>query len=157
MAKYDALSGFFQTQTGNLLRMTFDEVEQEAGFDLPASARKHQAWWANDRDRHVQAKAWLDAGYESEQVDMNGQALVFKRVKSGETYRATGMAEAAEEYTHEGSKKPYRSPLFGALKGTFWIDPDWDLTKPSLSHEEMAAWDASLERKADLIFGKKKA
>lgn len=155
MSKYAALNRFFQTQTGSLLRMTFEEVERETGFSLPASARLHQAWWANDRARHVQAKAWLDAGYESEQVDMKGQTLVFKRVKS-DVARRSGMAEAAEEYQHgEDAKKPYRSPLFGALKAQFWIDPDWDLTKPTLSDEEMAAWDASLDRKADRMFGKK--
>jgi hypothetical protein len=63
------------------------------------------------------------------------------------------MSESATEYKHAddaGEKKSRRSPLFGALKGTFWIDPDWDLTKPTLSEEEMAEWDASLDRKAAL-------
>jgi hypothetical protein len=155
MAKYDALNHFFRRQAGNLLRMTFDEVEQEAGFALPASARLHAAWWANDHDRHVQARAWLDAGYETEQVDMKARTLVFSRARSRTLPRQGGMAEAAPEYTHDGAKMPRRSPLFGALKGTFWVDPEWDLTKSTLSDDELAQWDASLDRKADLMFGKK--
>jgi hypothetical protein len=37
------------------------------------------------------------------------------------------------------------------MKGTFWIDPNWDLTKASLDEDELAEWDKSLDRKADLI------
>jgi hypothetical protein len=28
--------------------------------------------------------------------------------------------------------KPRRHPLFGRLKGTFTVDPEWDLTKPAM-------------------------
>ena len=151
VSKYKTLNCFFRAQTAAFLPMTFDEVQREAGFALPASAHLHQAWWANDYDRHVQAKAWLDAGYETEQVDMDARKLVFKRAEPRGTPR--GLSEPAPQYKQQddvGEKKSRRSPLFGALKGTFWIDPDWDLTKPTLSDEEMAEWDASLDRKAAL-------
>ena len=160
MSKYRTLARFFEAQPSDFLRMTFDEVEREAGFKLPASARLHQAWWANDRARHVQAKAWLDAGFESEQVDMKAGMLVFKRVKAEPAPlkpRHGGMSDPAREYkqaetmTVETEKKPRRSPLFGALKGTFWIDPTWDLTKPSMDADELAEMFANIERTADLI------
>jgi hypothetical protein len=98
-------------------------------------------------------KVWLDAGYETSQVDARGRKLVFKRIASGER----GMSDVASEFkqAENTEKKPRRSPLFGALKGTFWIDPEWDLTKPALSGDELAEWDASLDRKAVLWFGKK--
>jgi hypothetical protein len=41
--------------------------------------------------------------------------------------------------------------MIGALKGTFTIEPGWDLTKPALDEDELAEWEASLDRKADLI------
>jgi hypothetical protein len=150
MSKYQDLNRFFSAQTAKFLPMTFDEVQREAGFALPTSARLHQAWWANDHVGHVQARAWLDAGYETEQVDMSARKLVFKRVEVGS--QPSGMSETAIEFKHEGEteKKSRRSPLFGCMKGTFWIDPEWDLTKPTLSDEEMAEWDASLDRKAAL-------
>ena len=152
MSKYQTLNRFFMAQTTALLPMTFDEVQREAGFTLPASAGLHQAWWANDHTGHVQARAWLDAGYETEQIDMDARKLVFKRVEPA-NMSSPGLSESAPEYKHTGDvseKKSRRSPLFGALKGTFWIDPEWDLTKPTLSDEEMAEWDASLNRKAAL-------
>jgi len=156
MSKYQALNRFFKAQVTDFLRMTFDEVEKEAGFKLPASARLHQAWWANDRARHVQAKAWLDAGYESEQVDMKAARLVFRRVaaeKQSPLGRPGGMSDPAREYkpAEPAEKKPRRHPAFGALKGTFTIDPSWDLTQPSLDLDELAEIEANIQRTADLI------
>jgi hypothetical protein len=156
MSKYRTLARFFEAQATDFLRMTFDEVEKEAGFKLPASARLHQAWWANDRARHVQAKAWLDAGFESEQVDMKAGMLVFKRMKAEPALskpKHGGMSDPAREYRQADAaeKKPRRSPLFGALKGTFWIDPTWDVTKPSMDPDELAEMFANIARTADLI------
>jgi hypothetical protein len=48
-------------------------------------------------------------------------------------------------------KKPFRSPLWGALKGTFTIEPGWDLTKPALDSDEMEEMDTNLDRTADMI------
>lgn len=154
MSKYRTLFQYFQTQATDFLRMTFDEVEREAGFKLPASARAHQAWWANDRMRHVQAKAWLDAGFESEQVDMKAQMLVFRRVKAEPArLKHGGMSDPGRAYKQAEpvQKTPRRSPLFGAMKGTFWIDPTWDLTQPAMSADELAEMFANIERTADLI------
>lgn len=157
MTKYSKLHQFFQTHVSDFVRMTFDEVEQEAGFTLPASARIHQAWWANDRARHVQAKAWLDAGFESEQVDMKSGTLAFRRVVVAKAPpKHGGMSDPGREYKQAeaieaADKKPRRSPLFGALKGTFWVDPTWDLTQPAMSAEELAEMFANIERTADLI------
>jgi hypothetical protein len=154
MSKYQALSRFFQTQTASFFRMTFDDVEREAGFKLPASARLHQAWWANDRARHVQAKAWLDAGYESGQVDMKAGTLVFTRVHI--EYAAPkhgGMSDPAREFipAEMPETRQNRHPLLGSMKGTFWIDPNWDLTQPTMSPEELDEMEANLDRTADLI------
>ncbi len=41
--------------------------------------------------------------------------------------------------------------MLGSMKGTFWIDPAWDLTKPTMDEDELAQMDANLERTADLI------
>ena len=157
MSKYRTLARFFEAQPSDFLRMTFDEVERESGFKLPASARLHQAWWANDRARHVQAKAWLDAGFESEQVDMKAGMLVFKRVKADPAPskpKHGGMSDPTREYRQAddvAEKKQGRHPLLGCMKGTFWIDPAWDLTKPALDADELAELFANIDRTANLI------
>ena len=44
------------------ITLTFAEIEELLGTQLPASARNHVAvWWANGG--HVQASAWIDAGF----------------------------------------------------------------------------------------------
>lgn len=56
----------------------FSEVEDEVGSELPESAWKHRAWWAND-DHHVQAaKGWLAAGYEVAHVDRVAEIVCFQ-------------------------------------------------------------------------------
>jgi hypothetical protein len=56
--------------------MTFPEVEQIVGSNLPASARKHRPWWANDAS-HVQAIAWLSVGWKVDEVKIESESITF--------------------------------------------------------------------------------
>jgi hypothetical protein len=155
MSKYRALSRFFQSQTASFFRMTFDDVEREAGLKLPASARLHQAWWANDRARHVQAKAWLDAGYESGQVDMKVGTLVFTRVHVAYVApKHGGMSDPAREFVTEempDEARQNRHPALGAMKGTFTIEPGYDLTSPVYTDEEWSEIEKEMSEDWDQI------
>jgi hypothetical protein len=149
MSKYAGLGTYLRGQTGFEVAMTFSEIEAVTGTSLPPKAQHSRAWWSNNPSNNVMTKVWRDAGFESAQVDMKGRKLVFRRVRSN------GMADEAREYKHEElgetPKASRRSPLFGCMKGTFWIDPDWDLTKPTMSEEELDEMEANLHRTADLI------
>jgi hypothetical protein len=70
VAKYDPLFEYLCRVGTGPVEMTFAEIERLVG-SLPASAAEHQAWWANESEggRHVQARAWLNAGREVERVD----------------------------------------------------------------------------------------
>ena len=59
-------------------RTTFREIQSIIGFELPASARLHRPWWANQRDGngHSQALAWSVAGWETAEVDMDAETLL---------------------------------------------------------------------------------
>ena len=61
-------------------RTTFREIESIIGFDLPASARIHRPWWANQRgsNGHSQALAWSVAGWETAEVDMDAETLLLR-------------------------------------------------------------------------------
>ena len=62
---------------------SFSKVEAIIGFSLPPSARKHRAWWANERGdtSHTHSLAWSAAGWETVKVDMKAQSLLFRRMR----------------------------------------------------------------------------
>jgi hypothetical protein len=122
MGKYEPLGDFLRKQQTDQVPLTFAQIERIVGFKLPPSANQHRAWWSNNPSNSVMTKAWLDAGFESEQVDMQGRRLVFRRVRRLPSVSAVGLSAAGKAKQH---------PLIGALKGTVWIAPDTDLTQPA--------------------------
>jgi hypothetical protein len=119
MSKYEPLTQFLRQQSDAEILMTFDQIERVVGEKLPKSAHDHRAWWSNNPSNSVMTKAWLAAGFRSEQVDMEGQKLVFRRTPVSPPRRLA-----------EGELPPSRHPLIGWLKGTFAIAPGVDLTQP---------------------------
>jgi|GEM_PF-246645 len=143
--KYGTLRAFLSRQTSARLKMSFDEVTAAAKVKLPASAFRYPQWWENDPAHHVQAKAWLDAGYRTERLDLNARTVEFARLE---------VARGVREMSYTFDQEPKRAavhPAYGALKGTFTIDPDCDLTKPALDEDELAEMDANLDRLADRV------
>ncbi len=118
MSKYEPLGEYLKKQGKGYVQMTFAEIERVTGVKLPPSASKHRPWWSNNPDNSVMTKVWLDAGFESEQVDMAGRKLVFRRV------RASKVAGG------EGEEKPFH-PAWGAMKGLVRIMPGVDITQPA--------------------------
>jgi hypothetical protein len=59
--------------------VTFEQIEGVLGLSLPPTARNNPTWWTNNPNRHSQAKAWLDAGFLTEQVNIADETLVFRR------------------------------------------------------------------------------
>ena len=115
MSKYEPLGDYLKKQGNERVPMTFAEIERVTGVKLPPSASKHRPWWSNNPDNSVMTRVWLDAGYESEQVDMAARKLVFRRVR-GPTGGATD-----DEFVH---------PAYGAMQGLIRVMPGVDLTEP---------------------------
>jgi len=134
--------------------MTFTEIERIVGTKLQKS-QGYPAWCSNSTTNNVMTKVWLDAGYETSQVDVRGRKLVFKRVANGEPEwkKATGMSDVGYEFSAEGGEMNRgHSPLFGSMKGTFTLVPPRDSEPPS---EDPESWEALALAKLDrLLFGK---
>lgn len=67
-AKYEPLRRHLQGLGLASVALTFDEIEKVLGASLPFSARSRVEWWANEiisKSRHVQCRAWQDAGYRA--------------------------------------------------------------------------------------------
>ena len=82
---YAPLGVFLATRAdrgGSTVTLTFAHVEQLLGRALPPSSRQHRQWWENDRG-HVQARAWLAAGWRSGPVDVAAQWVTFTKDATG--------------------------------------------------------------------------
>jgi hypothetical protein len=128
MSKYDPLGHFLTANRFDEIPVTFEEIERILGFPLPEKSKRMRAWWSNNPDNSVLTRVWLDAGFRSEQVDISGQKLVFRRIVP------TGLAEGQGMFSEMPPAEPQKSrrhPAFGALKDVTWIAPGVDLTEPA--------------------------
>jgi hypothetical protein len=76
MGKYYPLERYLSSQKKGTLTLNFSAIEKIIGDKLPPSAFKHRAWWANDK-AHVEALAWLNAGWSVQTVDESRLAVTF--------------------------------------------------------------------------------
>jgi hypothetical protein len=121
MSKYVNLGEYLRSQKNAAVPMTFVEVERVIGHKLPRSAR-YPAWWSNNPSNNVMTRVWLEAGFKTEQVDIEGRKVVFRRVKrEASPHSDNDVAEA----------KTGMPPFYGALKGYVQIAPGVDLTEPA--------------------------
>jgi hypothetical protein len=123
MSKYEPLGDFLRAQATTEVRLSFADIERITGAKLPPSAFRHRPWWSNNANNSVLTKVWLDAGFRSEQVDMEGRTLVFRRAA------APRFDEGPARPLDQGPRK--RHPLLGLLKGLTRVAPGTDLTKPA--------------------------
>lgn len=64
----------------NEVTLQFEGIERMLEAELPPSAYQYQAWWANEADGlHVQAHAWLNAGWIVDHVDQDRRLVRFRR------------------------------------------------------------------------------
>lgn len=79
--KYLGLSNFLKNMKQERLELSFEEIENILKFNLPNSARQHQAWWDNSSS-HSQAHAWINAGYNVESMKdvIKNEKVVFVRI-----------------------------------------------------------------------------
>lgn len=79
MGKYSKLGVFLQNSTIDSVELTFKDVENILGKNLPKSAREYQAWWANNGDSHTHAiDGWLAMGWRTK-VDLDKEIVIFTR------------------------------------------------------------------------------
>lgn len=120
MGKYTPLSEHLGKQAAPIVRMSFEQIERVIGEKLPPSALRYRAWWSNNDTNSVMTKAWLDAGFQSEEVDMKARRLVFRRVRAKPSPGSTPS---------EGNSG--RHPLIGWMRGTLTVADGVDLTQPA--------------------------
>lgn len=124
--KYDPLPAHLKSLGIERTMMTFDKVEQVIESKLPASARKHRAWWSNNPSNGVVAYAWLAAGCKTKGVSIEHEFLAFRRDASVRQLLRSKPEDNVIE-TH---------PVLGCMSGTATVSAGTDLTKPNLPEGE---------------------
>jgi len=115
MSKYEPLPQFLSATPGSARRMSFEQIERVLGFKLPKSAYEHEAWWSNNPTGHSHARAWLSAGWRTQDVDLAARKVTFQRV-------------APSPKPSSSSPKP---DPWGCMADTITIMPGVDLTAPT--------------------------
>lgn len=109
MSKYARLGSVLRAKHQREISCSFRDIERALGFPLPPAARAHRAWWSNNPSNNVMTKAWLDAGFRAEQVDMGGETLVFRRVEEA------GAASKSAPARKAGARKFDDTELIGRI------------------------------------------
>jgi hypothetical protein len=82
--KYNPLYSYLKEIPSNIssLDLTFEKIKNEIGIELPFSASKYRAWWANagNPNQHPYCQSWLQAGWKVDTVDLMNQIVYFKRI-----------------------------------------------------------------------------
>jgi hypothetical protein len=126
MGKYEPLSEFLRSQSGDEVAMSFRQIERIIGDSLPESAKRHRAWWSNNGENSAMTQAWLNSGFRSSDVDMKAGTLVFKRAHPQGQFGNRGQKRAAVSVA---ALKQH--PLVGWMKGSVTVAPGVDLTRPA--------------------------
>ena len=85
MSEYEALKTYlaslpyYQREAA----FSFEQLEKLLGRKLPPSARTHRPWWGNDYSSrtHSHAQAWVEAGWEVDEVSLRKEWVRFVRVE----------------------------------------------------------------------------
>jgi hypothetical protein len=81
VSKYDGLERHlkFRAAFTSSVKLSFARIDGLIGSNLPMSAFRDTAWWSNSSSG-AHAKAWLNAGWEVQEVNLKEGYVVFKKV-----------------------------------------------------------------------------
>jgi hypothetical protein len=99
-SKYGGLANHlkFRGAFTKLVKLSFARIDGLIGSNLPMGAYKDEAWWSNSPST-VHAKAWLDAGWAVQEVNLKEGYVVFKKVRDVPFKRKARKSEIKKPFT----------------------------------------------------------
>ena len=103
VSKYGGLTQHlkFRAAFTGLVKLSFARIDGLIGSNLPMAAYRNEAWWANTTGS-VHAKAWMDAGWDVQEVNLKEGYVVFKKVRqiaSSKKSRRKSSGEIKKPFT----------------------------------------------------------
>jgi hypothetical protein len=99
-SKYESLGSHlkFRGAFVGVVKLSFARIDGLIGSNLPMSAYRDEEWW-NNSPSNAHAKAWLDAGWEVQQVNLKEGYVVFKKVRNVPLKRRSSRSEITKPFT----------------------------------------------------------
>ena len=116
--RYAALADWLQSQPGRVeqIPLTFNQIEEIIGSNLPDSARVFRAWWANDSVGHSHSQLWLAAGWRTTYINLSESRVTFSRIREREKAYIDFFSKLLDELRKAGFSVREVSP-----DGASWI------------------------------------
>lgn len=108
--KYEALTRYlrFRAAFTNTVRLSFAQIDGIIGDNLPLEAYHSEDWWKNTPST-AHAKAWLDAGWETAEINLKEAYVVFQKTKSQQPPPAK-HEKTERKASQPPPQKPYTPP-----------------------------------------------
>jgi hypothetical protein len=100
VSKYAGLASHlkFRAAFTDKVSLKFARIDGLIGSNLPMAAYREETWW-NNSAQSAHAKAWLDAGWEVEAVNLKEGTVTFTKVRSLPKKRRSAKLEITEPFT----------------------------------------------------------
>ena len=82
--KYSPLEKYLRElpESQREVTLRFEQIEDILNSKLPSSAYEDQRWWEHEKEgNHVNARAWTNAGWKIESLDVNKMRVKFVRIR----------------------------------------------------------------------------
>jgi hypothetical protein len=110
VGKYEPLKCYlrFRGSFTDVVKLSFAKIDGIIGDNLPMSAFRSEKWWSNSSNS-VHAKAWVDAGWRIQEVNLEEGYVVFRKVKTLWT-KSRKKKRSKDKFEKPFTPAPYRIP-----------------------------------------------
>ncbi len=107
VSKFAGLEGHlkFRAAFTDNVKLKFARIDGLIGSNLPMAAYRDLAWWSN-ASSSAHAKAWLDAGWEVQEVNFKEGYAIFKKVRNVISKKPKKKLEITQPFTPVPVHKP---------------------------------------------------
>ncbi|MCB8945210.1 MAG: DUF4268 domain-containing protein [Ardenticatenaceae bacterium] len=118
-SRYAPLAIWLQNQPAakDSVTLSFAQISEIIGDELPESAYRHRAWWANDTVSHVQSREWLSVDWRVASVNMTQERVKFSRIKERERAYIAFYSKLLAELENS----PVFKDIGGSPNGMGWL------------------------------------
>ena len=97
VSKYEGITRHlkFRAAFTGIVKLTFARIDGLIGSNLPMEAYKSESWWSNSPSS-AHSKGWLDAGWETQEVNLKEGYVVFNKVRELPRVRTRGRKSTSE-------------------------------------------------------------